>query len=193
MEGHRWLFMWCCCALMHTVVGFRFQFQRMLSIDTGGVTGHSIPLCSEHIPESATAATVCWSSCSETPSKATCNGQAETWQYLLSVPSMPFKAASPGYERCALSERRFLCSLSKTTNPECTENGAASMRSGEVCYTACGVPSCPVGDFDELVPREDFKYMGCEGGAHRTRCRKRIQIESLTENPLVKPQSLPVE
>nr|CEL67466.1 TPA: hypothetical protein BN1204_032655 [Neospora caninum Liverpool] len=176
MEGHLSLLVWCCCALMHTAVGFRFQ-----------------RFSSEHIPESATASTVCWSSCSETESKAKCSGQAETWQRLLSVPAMPFKATTPGYEGCALKERRFLCSLSKTANPECPDNAATSMRPGDVCYTACGIPSCPAGDFDELVPREDFKYLGCEGGAHRTRCRKRIQSESLTENPLVKPQSLPVE
>ncbi|PFH38545.1 hypothetical protein BESB_008870 [Besnoitia besnoiti] len=171
MAGRVMLFV-CTFALLETAVGFRFQrFSRLVLIDTGSITGHAISLCSEHIPESASASTVCWSSCAETQSKATCNGQAETWQFVLQIPSKPFKEAAPGYEGCALNEKRFLCSLSETLNSQCTENAGTRHTRNLVLQ----------------------QYLGCEGGTHRTRCRRRTQIESLTENLVVKPQRLPVE
>ncbi|CDJ45254.1 hypothetical protein, conserved [Eimeria tenella] len=67
------------------------------------------------------------------------------------------------------------------------------MKQGASCYTKCGEPQCPPGDFRELEPSEDFKYMDCEGGAHRTRCEIRKEEKVLEFNPVAVPLTVPVE
>merc|ERR1712019_51630 len=178
----------CMCS-----VALAFRFKNVVKIDTSGQFGHAISLCSDLVPESANPSTACWSYCSASGSEALCNAQAEKWQNVLLTSDESFKAAKIGTKGCREHERRYLCTLSQTQNTLCNDEIAKQLRPGQVCYTACGEASCPAGDFADIDPRKDFKFLDCDAGAHRTRCEKRKQAPSLTENPTAEQKDLPVE
>ncbi|XP_026191836.1 uncharacterized protein LOC113147004 [Cyclospora cayetanensis] len=155
---------------------------------------------SELNPESSSSTTACWSSCGTEPGEARCSGQGENFkgdkrsvEYSFTVAACSISAMQHPTTGCSETERRFLCTMLSSKNKECTAELVKKLKPGQQCYTKCGDPHCPEGDFNEPSPTEDYKYLDCEGGAYRTRCAVRKHEQTIEFNPVAVPMTVPVE
>ncbi|KAL8273580.1 hypothetical protein Esti_002507 [Eimeria stiedai] len=154
-------------------------------IDPSATFGHFIPACDSLVVRSQFKAPLT----TQSPQSQDVTARVKTGSF----PSFCGRRPSSRLPKELTHERRFLCTMLSSKNKECTAELAKKLKPGRQCYTKCGEPQCPEGDFLEPSPAEDFKYLHCEGGAYRTRCRVRKEEKPIEFNPVAVPIVVPVE